>query len=97
MFYYLRKSLLTPEFRGWRLEREEGQYYLSKFDEQFNDDEYRFYIKINGSHIEITGSEKIKNYKKSIKVRKNNPYFKKAYEVIAFLSNYIEHSLKQTS
>lgn len=81
MFRDFRDVLKEPEFRGWRLEEEDTHYYLSKFDDRFNDDEFRFYIEISESDIHISRMLKIKSYRKIMKVDLKNIYLQQAEKI----------------
>lgn len=77
----------TKPFRGWQLEREERGWYLSKFDEDLNDDEYRFFIDVNRENaIYIRQMEKIKSYGKIMKIKKTNIHYIKAFELCSLMS-----------
>lgn len=78
MFREFKLLFAQKGFRGWRLEDEDGLYYLSKFDDHFNDDEYRFYITMDGENIHIKKMNKIKSYHKIMKVKPQHEYIRLA-------------------
>jgi len=81
MYAELQKLLKEPCYRGWRLEKENGVNYLSKFEELFNDNEIRIYIHIEPHSISIVDAIRIKNYTKSSKLEcdeESNTYVKEA-------------------
>lgn len=81
MFREFRMVLKEKEFRGWRLEEEDDHYYLSKFDDRFNDDEFRFYLEFSDEDIHISKMLKIKSYRKVMKVDSQNIYLQQALQL----------------
>ncbi|QST02937.1 hypothetical protein IMZ31_20530 (plasmid) [Pontibacillus sp. ALD_SL1] len=88
MYKTCRKLMTDHHYRGWRLEEDDQEgLYLSKFDDNLNDDEYRFYLSKNGDLIYIRTMEKIKSYDKILTIPKDNPYFKKAQSICELFSH----------
>lgn len=81
MFYQFRDVIKGNDARGWRLEKEDEQFFLSKFDDAFNDNEIRVYIDFKPEGIHIKKSVKIKNYSKIIELDATNKYVQKAIEL----------------
>lgn len=54
------------KYRGWRIlidhSGNSSIYYLSKFDDDYNEDEYRFFLREDNNLLKITRSFKIKSY-----------------------------------
>lgn len=86
MYYHVRRKIRDLGYRGWLLLEEGDQFHLSKFDERFNEDEYRFYIEEKKGSFSVVYCEKIKGCQKSVKVQKQNPYLHKANEICQKLS-----------
>lgn len=78
MFREFRELIKKNGVRGWRLEDENGVFYLSKFDDRFNDDEFRFFLSIEENNIHIKKMQKIKSYKKIMNVNAQHEYTKQA-------------------
>lgn len=86
MFLMFRKIIKESNARGWSLQQEKEEFFLSKFDELLNDDEYRIYLKERNNQIEITRTEKLKhntktNTTKTMAVKEEHKHVKKAKEL----------------
>ena len=53
MFKEFREIVKNGGLRGWRLEKEGEELYFSKFDDRFNDDEFRFFLENSNGNILI--------------------------------------------
>ena len=84
-------------YRGWRLEEEENRYYLSKFDERYNEDEFRFYVKSINQKLHIVHKEKWKSSDKPMAVRESNQYYKTAKKLCAIFEEKHNNLLKNIS
>lgn len=78
MFKEFREIVKNEGLRGWRLEKEEEEFYFSKFDDRFNDDEFRFFLQVSENTIHIKRMQKIKSYKKIMNVSPTHEYTKVA-------------------
>lgn len=85
MYYSFRSVIKDINARGWRLENDDGRYYLSKFEEQFNDNEIRVFIEFNENEIVVKRCMKYKWKEEGVKIvkmkSKDNPYLIKAHEI----------------
>jgi hypothetical protein len=82
MYYNFRKLIKETGSRGWRLESDNDRFYLSKFEEMFNDNEIRVYISFEETGITIERVERIKSYSKTVEMKiENNKYYNKAKEL----------------
>jgi len=86
MFLMFRKIIKESNARGWSLQQEKEEFFLSKFDETLNDDEYRIYVKEKNNEIEVTRTEKLKhntktNTTKTMSVSDEHKHVKKAKEL----------------
>jgi hypothetical protein len=84
MIYQFRNIVKELGLRGWRWERHKDEIYLSKFDERYNDDEFRFYLNIKNKLIGISRMEKIKQYQKTTKVSPRHPFIEQAERLCVF-------------
>lgn len=82
MFSYFKEAMRNLGYRGWRLEDDDGVFYISKFDDRFNDDEYRFYLEIDENAWTISNSAKLKSDQKIVRVLSANPYLHTANEIV---------------
>lgn len=64
--------------RGWRLEEENRTFYLSKFHERYNEEEFRFYIKNINNKLHIVNKTHIKSPEETVGIKENNKYYKTA-------------------
>lgn len=82
MYTELQKLIKEQGYRGWRLEREGGVTYLSKFEELFNDNEIRVHIHIEFEEITILNAVRIKNYTRTYKIDGDkSEYIKEAKQI----------------
>lgn len=81
MFKEFREIVKNEGLRGWRLEKEGDEFYFSKFDDRFNDDEFRFFLQTSDDNIHIKRMQKIKSYKKLMNVNANHEYAKIAEQL----------------
>lgn len=80
--------------RGWRLEEEDNRFYLSKFDERYNEHEFRFYVKGINQKLHIVHKEKIKSLEEEpLAVRDNNKYYKTAKTLCTAFEEKHKHLL----
>lgn len=87
MFLEFRKIIKSTNSRGWSLQKENDQFYLSKFDDGLNDDEYRIFISQTENGVEITYADKVKhNHKntnpKILAVKMEHPLVVKAQQLV---------------
>lgn len=87
MFREFKEVTKSEGLRGWRLEREKGDFYISKFDDHLNDDEYRFYLEKTDENIHIKKMQRVKSYKKVTKIDEKNNYSKIAMHLCSLLDN----------
>jgi hypothetical protein len=93
MFRDFRTLLRKKEYRGWRLEEDgAGDFYLSKFDDRFNDDEFRFHLHISETDVNIVKMTKIKSYRKIMKVKEDNEYLQRAIKICSEMTALINNS-----
>lgn len=86
MFRNFRNIVKSHGFRGWRLEMENNEIYISKFDERYNDDEFRFYIEKKDGEIHIYKMKRHKtNNDKIMSVDQKNPYAINARKICQLL------------
>lgn len=76
MFYEFSKMSKELGHRGWRLEEDDRRFYLSKFDERYNEDEFRFYVKSINNKLHIVHKEKLKASEHPMPIRDSNQYYK---------------------
>jgi len=81
MFYQFRDVIKENGARGWRLEEENRQFFLSKFDDTFNDNEIRIFVTFDDEGVHMEKAIKIKNYQKEIELDSSHKYVKKAEEL----------------
>lgn len=86
MFKEFREIVKKESLRGWRLEKEGEELYFSKFDDRFNDDEFRFFLTVSGENVQIKRMQKIKSYKKVMNVSPQHEYTKQAEALCTMLS-----------
>lgn len=92
LFYEFSRMARELGHRGWRLEEEGNRFYISKFDERYNEDEFRFYVKSINSKIHIVHKEKLKASDRPMPIRENNQYFKIAKILChEFEKKYVQH------
>lgn len=92
MYMDFKKIVKEQGLRGWRLQEENDVFYFSKFDDRFNDDEFRFYLNVRNDVVNIKKMQKVKSYKKIMKVNPNNTYIPEAELLCAKLTE-----IKKTS
>lgn len=92
MFREFRNIIKQTNSRGWRLESEGEKLFLSKFDDTYNDDEFRFYVEEKNGVLEIIRAEKIRNYKKVVSVSTSHRFFLKAHELCLCYSDKSKQS-----
>lgn len=64
MFLHFKKIIKMHNARGWSLQKSGDRYYLSKFDNGINDDEYRIFLEQTPDSVIVTHAEKLKiNYR----------------------------------
>jgi len=87
MFFDFRKIIKSTNSRGWSLQKENDTYYLSKFDDGLNDDEFRFFILETENGLEISHMDKVKHSHKHsnpkiLAVKNEHPLAKKAQDLV---------------
>lgn len=89
MYRSFSKATRDKGLRGWRLELMNNQKYISKFDDRFNDDEYRFFINYDENNQKKPYISKMEKYKtnsdKIMKVKPNNEYVKIAESLLHYV------------
>jgi len=97
MFYEFSQMARDLGHRGWRLEEDNNRFYLSKFDERYNEDEFRFYVKSINNKLHIVHKEKLKSSTIPMVIRDSNQYYKIAKKLCSAFEMHHLEALKNIS
>lgn len=87
MYIEFKQIIKSMDARGWSLQKDKETFYLSKFDNGINDDEYKVFIEKTEDGIIIKKAEKIRinnrsGSMKTIPVNLDHKIVLKAKEII---------------
>lgn len=90
MFLDFRRVFSEQGARGWQIDRDEQGFYLSKFDDNLNDDQFRFYLAERADRsVEIVESVRRKSSGKVKNLKKNHSCLEQALELVFFYNKRI--------
>lgn len=83
MFMQFRQVFQEQSARGWQIDRDDAGFYLSKFDDNLNDDQFRFYLlqKQDGA-VEILHGIRRKSSGRTKGLKKDHPSFHQAARLV---------------
>lgn len=98
MIYQFRMIIRQENARGWRLEEEGERFYLSKFEENYNENEIRFYLKVENGDPYIEEGVRIRKYDKKIPFNVEKNKYAKVAETLCckYSEKYNKQNKKRT-
>lgn len=82
MFLDFRKVFKEEGARGWQVDQDGEGFYLSKYDDDLNDDEFRFYIGEEHGVLTLLVGVRRKSSGRVNPLRDNHPSFDQAASLI---------------
>jgi hypothetical protein len=84
MFLEFRRIFKETGARGWQIDRDEQGFYLSKFDDNLNDDQFRFYLtEHRDGSVDIAEGIRRKSTGKVKRLKKNHSSLSQASIIVS--------------